>query len=275
MFSELPSAQEGFCSHLKDQGSLNTSSAFKNPEVVIELCQDLKFFWKNWFTSDKVLWRRHVYPDVTERRIPCLQTTVVLFEKKPIKPQNQPRCPTAALLTACEKPTRETFWKYCNLLLLEDYSLCFCQENLAGLGCTSPSCAGPEPEKEVGTRQPRWSLPHDPRAGTVWGHQPQKADGSTGLEGCVSFCSPSATHHITAGMEPSLSACSAPSEQGRQCSLPTCAVVWTRIFHFICGECNHFLLCWTRSSRLQRDNKEITQAMSGSGSLSLGSVWGG
>lgn len=37
-------AQEGFCSHLKDQGGLNTSSAFKNPEVLNGLCQDLNFF---------------------------------------------------------------------------------------------------------------------------------------------------------------------------------------------------------------------------------------
>lgn len=88
---------------------------------------------------------------------------------------------------------------------------------------------------------PRWSLPHDPRAGTVW---VQVSEGwcSTGLEGSVSFSSPSATHHITAGMEPSLSACTAPSEHWSQYSLH---VEWSkpRIFHFIHGKCNHFILC--------------------------------
>lgn len=77
-------------------------------------------------------------------------------------PKSTPDLQQTALLTAYEKPPREIFWKCCNLLLIKEYSLHFCQESLAWLGCTSPSYASPEPEKKIGTRQPKSALPHAP-----------------------------------------------------------------------------------------------------------------
>lgn len=97
----------------------------------------------HWFTSDKVFeWHQgvcYVCPDVTERRISYLQTTLVLhlhpafWEETYPAPKSTPDVQQAALLTAHEKPTRKIFWKCCNLLLLKLYSLCFCQESLAWL----------------------------------------------------------------------------------------------------------------------------------------------
>lgn len=213
-------------------------------------------FKSHCFTSGKVLqWHQvfcYVCPDVTERRISCLQTMVVLYlslafwEKKNNNlscPEINPRYPTGSTAHSTWKAYKGNTLKMLQLVIAEIlFTVLQPREfGLAWLGWASPFCAGPEPKREMGTRQPKSSLPMIPVRGQ-WGHWPQRGDGSTGLEGCVPFSSPitNLSHHCCHGAP--LSACIALLEQCRQHSLH---VEWSelRIFNFICGKCNCFLLC--------------------------------